>query len=240
MASTKERCPFCTDLKVLPGVNSFAVEYPDAARHWSPNNKKTPDQVLHSIKSSRLWICPTCKGEFSAPAHEMAYGTASCPYCDNRQLLPGFNSLAARYPEIAKKWSSKNEKTADEHLFNSRTYAIWDCPDCHGEYNALIDEIVAGTYDCPYCNDRRVLPGFNSFAVRHEDLLKEWDFINNYLLADPDQISESFATPVWWKCLNDSSHKYHMSPADRLMFQKRHREPCAYCKGLRRKKRHFV
>jgi len=62
-------------------------------------------------------------------------------------------------------------------LPKSKIQAKWICPDCHGEYSALIANMVSGEADCPYCNDRQVLPGFNSFSVRHEKLLQEWDMV---------------------------------------------------------------
>ena len=70
--------------------------------------------------------------------------------------------------------------------------------------------------------------------------MDELDYVNNYLLADPDQISDSCDLPIWWICPKDKSHEYPMPPSRRLMYQKRNKESCPYCKGLRRKKRHFV
>ncbi|MBR2707314.1 MAG: zinc-ribbon domain-containing protein [Mogibacterium sp.] len=93
---------------------------------------------------------------------------------------------------------------------------------------------------CPYCGDRSVLPGYNSFASKHKDLLQEWDYVNNYALVDPDQIGDSDRTQVWMICRDDPTHKYETSVADRLMFQERGRNPCPYCKGRMRKRKHFV
>ena len=181
-----------------------------------------------------------CKGEFGAYIEDVVSDDEACPYCSNRMVLPGFNSLQTIHPDIASQWSPNNELTADQVLSTARTIAKWICPDCSGEYRARISDVVSGENSCPYCNDRMVLPGFNSFAAKHPNLLEEWDFVSNYLLADPDQISDTSAISLWWNCPHDSDHVYLMSPKQRLMFQKRHREPCPYCKGLRRKKRHFV
>ena len=125
-------------------------------------------------------------------------------------------------------------------LYNTIHTALYSTINELAPYRARISDVVLGENSCPYCNDRMVLPGFNSFAAKHPNLLEEWDFVSNYLLADPDQISDTSAISLWWNCPHDSDHVYLMSPKQRLMFQKRHREPCPYCKGLRRKKRHFV
>ena len=36
--------------------------------------------------------------------------------------------------------------------------------------------------------------------VKHPEEMAEWDDLNNYLLADPDNISERHPQKVWWIC----------------------------------------
>ena len=60
------------------------------------------------------------------------------------------------------------------------------------------------------------------------------------LIADADHIKERSNLKVWWKCPKNKNHRYKMSPSTKLLFQKRHKESCPYCKGRRRKLRHFV
>ena len=88
-------------------------------------------------------------------------------------LLPGFNSLASKYPDIANIWSTQNKLSADQ-VFPNVNYALWTCPTCHGDYSARIIEVVNGETNCPYCNNRKLLPGFNSLAVKHPDIAKMW------------------------------------------------------------------
>ena len=74
----------------------------------------------------------------------MVAGTYDCPYCNDRMVLPGFNSLADKYPEIAKLYSPRNEKPANSVLPTVGSLVAWFCPDCHGEFNAPIDDMVDG------------------------------------------------------------------------------------------------
>lgn len=240
MTSGEIDCPFCNDRKVLPGYNSLAAKYPAVAQLWSSRNLKSAEKVLYKSNEAALWICPECKGEYSSSIRSMTSGEVDCPYCNDRKVLPGYNSLDIKYPDVAKLWSSKNIKKSADVLYKSDAPALWLCPECNGEFTLSIRSMTTGEKDCPYCNDRKVLPGFNSFAVRHADLLAEWDYVNNYILADPDQILESSQIPVWWNCLQNSKHEYSMTPAARVTFQKRHQKACPYCKGRRRKKRHFI
>lgn len=133
-----------------------------------------------------------------------------------------------------------NDRKPEETSFNGSFWIYWIYPACNQEYSALIKDVITENKSCPYCGNRRVLPGFNSFAAKHSELMKEWYVFPNYLLADADQMSGSRSTQVWWQCPKSKEHAYKMSPKKRLLFQKRHREPCPDYKGRRRKKRHFV
>ena len=53
------------------------------------------------------------------------------------------------------------------------------------------------------------------------------------------EILDTYSQKVWWNCKRSSEHKYPLSPADKVFYQKRHRESCPYCKGRRRKKKFF-
>ena len=99
--------------------------------------------------------------------------------------------------------------------------------------------MATGNVDCVYYSMKEVLPGVNSFAVLHPDLMNEWNHLDNYLLCDPDQILDNCITPVWWTC-PVCAHDYKCSPKQRILYQKRNMDACTFCKGLRRKKRHYI
>ena len=122
----------------------------------------------------------------------------------------------AKYPDIATLWSDQNELTADEVRPNHRSSA-WTCPTCHNDYNAEIIDMVNGNADCPYCSGRKAIP----------------------VLVDPDEITEKYSTNVWWICKRNPDHVYELSVSEKILYKKRHRESCPYCKGRRRKKRLF-
>ena len=68
--------------------------------------------------------------------------------------------------------------------------------DCGGKYIRSIRDMATGNVDCVYYSMKEVLPGVNSFAVLHPDLMNEWNHLDNYLLCDPDQILDNYITPV--------------------------------------------
>lgn len=185
-----------------------------------------------------LWICPSCRGEYSHPIRERNVGDDNCPYCNNRKVLAGFNSLADIDKELTQEWSPNNYKQPSEFLCSSSFSALWICPSCRGEYSYPIRERNVGDNNCPYCDNKKVLPGYNSFKQKYPKLMEEWDNINNYLLCNADEILDSYSENVWWICKNCKKN-YYMSPKRKIYFQKRHMKSCPYCKGLRRKKKYF-
>ena len=104
----------------------------------------------------------------------------------------------------------------------------------------MIKDVVNGVDECPYCNDRLVFPSFNSFGDRHPDLVAEMDEIANYLLPKtPFDVLDTSDYKFGFNCKKDPRHKYPIAPRKRLMFQKRGRESCLYCRGQRRNLVHF-
>lgn len=235
-----DRCPICYPTIVKPGVNSLKAIYSDIANMWSDKNVRSADEILYNSSLYVYLNCPKCHMEFGTFLKDFISEKTECPYCTEKRVLPGVNSLADKYPNIAHMWSPKNGKKASEVWPDIGNWVLWICPVCNGEYNAQVKRVVDGSADCPYCDDRLILSGFNSFQARHPDLMEEWDHVNNYVIADPDVIGEKNNTQVWWICTNDNSHNYSMSVKDKLTYQNRYKESCPYCKGRRRKKRHFV
>jgi len=231
-------CPVCNHNYPIKGINTFSDIYPDLVPLWCNKNNRKPDNVFFDSCLWFYWICPDCKAEFGAYIKDIVDGKNNCPYCNNRRVLSGVNSLAGTHPEIARHWSPDNDDLPDNYFPTSSVYKLWICPTCKGEFSTSIRNMVTETDNCPYCSGRKVLPGYNSFAVKHPKLLEELDFINSYSIADPDELSENSNVKLWWIC--EQGHKYPMSPADRLYYKKRDRKSCPHCKGLRRKKRHFI
>ena len=121
------------------------------------------------------------------------------------------------------------------------TYAVkWICSTCSGEYLDVINNHTFGSTNCPYCNNRRALPGLNSFQDKHPDLIEYWDFVANIYLVQPNEILDNSTTPVWWYCSDNRDHKFRMPVKRILYYKKRHMKVCPYCKGRNRKRRHFI
>lgn len=231
------RCPVCDGTIILSEVNSVSAMRPELTALWSAENEMSPDETFYNRQSLVLWNCQECHGTYPMKISDKTPDNTDCPYCNNIKLLPAFNDLRIVYPELASEWSSANPDKPSEYLRTSPHKALWACPTCHGEYVARICDRFVNDCVCPYCNEKKVLPGFNSFAAKHPDEMEEWDELANYLLADPDEILSSYNQKLWWNC--PQGHKYDMSPKQKLYYRMRKMQPCPYCKGRRRKLHHF-
>jgi len=144
--------------------------------------------------------------------------------------------------DIESIWSVSNRLHYTELLPASGYFAEWICGICGGQYFEQVNKFVLGHLNrednCPYCKNKKPLAGFNTLKVKCEDLMSEWNYKSNYLIANPDSILPTSLEEVWWTC--ECGKNYKMSPKKRLYYQKRHMKACPYCKGRRRKKyRHF-
>lgn len=232
-------CPVCNGKIVQVGVNSLLDTHKELSLELSPNEKHKPSEVHKSYAYNALWRCKVCNGDYLYPIRDREVGDNSCPYCNERKVMQGFNSLIDTDFELSKEWSSNNGRQPTEFMKNSAFNALWNCPTCRGEYAYPIRDRYIGDKSCPFCNNKKALPGYNTLKVKYPKLMGEWYYRNNYLLVDPDAILPTYAGDVWWECSRCREH-YKMSPKRRLYFQMRKMESCIFCKGRRRKRhRHF-
>ena len=81
----------------------------------------------------------------------------------------------------------------------------WQCNNGH-QWEMRVTQRARGQ-GCPFCSNRRVLPGYNDLMTTHPDIAAQWDYENNIL--EPQNITYGSNEVVWWKC--SLGHKYQMS-----------------------------
>ena len=172
------------------------------------------------------WICPKCHGEYTASIRDRSSdgGNKECPYCVGRKVLPGLNSLADKYPELAKEWALSNDISPNQVLKESSRLVSWICPECGGEYGASIRD--------------RSSDGYNTLADSYPESLKYWDEVANYILAlDPYSLLPNSSKKAFWHC-HICGHTYQKRIEAFALGLKRRHNNCPYCKG-RNPKRYF-
>lgn len=193
-------CPICANREIRPTENDFAAAYPKLAAQWHPvrNGTLRPNQVFPGSRRRIWWICE--KGhEWQASVTSRTSGSG-CPYCTGRKVLPGFNDLASRFPELVPQWDTeKNDALTPQQVTpyaNRRVW--WRCPKGH-VYQATVFSRTMNGSGCPYCAGKKVLQGFNDLSTREPELAKQWHPTLNGNFT-PEMVTVGSHHKVWWIC----------------------------------------
>ena len=193
-------CPACAKKAIIPGFNDLATEFPEVAASWHPdrNGSLRPTEVPPGTTRKVWWICEAGH-EWEATVSSRTRGNG-CPVCTGKAVVAGDNDLASRYPEIAAEWHpTRNGKLRPEAVTEQSNRSVWwICPEGH-EYKSLISSRVSRGSKCPYCTNRRVLPGFNDLASQLPKVAAEWHPTLNGSLT-PEQVTCGSSKHAWWKC----------------------------------------
>ena len=230
--------------------NIKVSEVPELMRFWDGDkNTLDPSKTISSSHSRAFWKCKKCGYEWETTISSRNNDHGKCICCELNQVTKkGVNDFFSILPEAKKFYNYEKNKDLDPYshgLRSKKTKFWWKCPKCGYEWQNSFAWQVEGSYannnlkfsGCPFCNTRNITPGVDSFKALHPDIMNEWLDLPNSFLADPDRVSDKSKIKVWWCCLQ--GHHYSMSISDRLMYQKRHKESCPYCKGHRQRLRHF-
>lgn len=194
-------CPYCTGRKVTPKQGGLVKQFPALAAEWDDekNAPLTPQDVTTGSHKLIWWRCPKGHSWRAAVYSRTTLGTG-CPVCTGRQALAGENGLATLYPDIAAQWDE--EKNGALHPSNvtagSNRRVWWRCERGHS-YRAMIAQRVQRGDDCPYCANRKVLPGFNDLATVQPLVAKQWHESLNGALT-PEMVTAGSHKKAWWIC----------------------------------------
>ena len=193
-------CPACAGRAVAAGINDLATVHPELAAQWHPtkNGALTPWDVTAGTERKVWWRCEAGH-EWCAAISSRTRGNG-CPVCAGRMVIPGVNDLKSQFPALAKEWhpTKNGALTPDAVTAQSNRDAWWLCTAGH-EYKAAIASRVARDTGCPYCANRRVLPGFNDLASVRPEVAREWHPTKNGSLT-PEAVTCGGTKHVWWKC----------------------------------------
>ena len=129
--------------------------------------------------------------------------------------------LTIENPALAKEWDhNKNGALRPEDFTAcSGKSAWWMCKLGHSWRASIIGR--NNGQNCPYCNNRRILAGFNDLCTINPKVANEWDYEKNGNLT-PKQVSFGSNKSVWWRCKH--GHSWKVSINNRNKGKK-----CPYC-----------
>ena len=125
-----------------------------------------------------------------------------CPVCAGKSIVPGENDLQTLFPEIAAQWyAEKNGMLTPEQVSPYSNRKVWWRCDLGHPYQAMIGARTMHGSGCPYCANRKVLPGFNDLATVEPKIAAQWHPTLNGALT-PEMVTAGSHRKVWWQCPN--------------------------------------
>lgn len=137
------------------------------------------------------------------------------------------DTLDITHPLVAAEWHPmKNGCLSPSDVTQGSAKVVWwQGSQCHHEWDVKICVRTSQAQGCPYCNNKRVLKGFNDLETTHPHLAAEWHPTKNGSLH-PTEIVRGNSKKVWWlgsKCL----HEWEAKTTDRVVKGSN----CPYCSG---------
>jgi hypothetical protein len=186
-------CPVCSGREVLVGYNDLASTHPELA---AQANGWDATSLTARSGQRKSWKCEL--GHTWSVKINVRVAGKNCPYCSNTYVLPGFNDLATKRPDIAAEahgWDPTKVSRATKQVRE------WKCSAGH-IYAATVGARTRdpGGTGCPYCAGQKVIAGFNDFATLHPQLAAEADG------WDPRTVPQWSVQMKNWVC--PEGHKY--------------------------------
>ncbi|MBE6935617.1 MAG: hypothetical protein E7458_03850 [Ruminococcaceae bacterium] len=178
-----------------------ARQVPGLLAEWdtAENGALSPRDVSYASHRKVWWRCG--RGHlWQARVQSRTDAGAGCPVCTGKTVIPGENDLASIAPMVAEEWHPERNGTLTPEAVTpySNRKVWWLCPQGHS-YCAVINNRVSLTAGCPYCSNRRVLPGFNDLATTAPQVAAQWHPERNHGLT-PQMVTAGSHKKVWWQC----------------------------------------
>ena len=163
-------------------------------------------------KKGHEWqVTPGNRFTFLAPSSKLTNNKISgCPYCLNLRVSKD-NNLKYLYPEIAKMWNfKKNKSKPEEFTARSHKKVWWICKNKH-EFKTWIYLLVDQKGFCGGCGRKdgsykTFVTKENCLKNKYPKLAKEWHPTKNEPLKT-DQVYKS-TVMYWWQCPKQKDHEY--------------------------------
>ena len=163
----RQGCPCCmrkrskdTVISNMLETETVAYQYPNLAEEWHPDNCEYSHQKLPKSNTVIKWVCKYCGHQWSTSVSNRVNRNSGCPKCaakylsDLKSQPEPNNSLADRYPEYIKEWSTLNDKTPDQVFPHSHYNAHWICLTCNYSYYKKVKTRTLKEENCPNCFNR--------------------------------------------------------------------------------------
>lgn len=214
-----------TSRKVIRGQTDAASKHPELLLFVDPENS-VPLHQIHSGDQKTLvsWRCEKHNHQYKMSVYKRKTRDF-CPYCNNREPLVGFNTLADFWPEVNQYWSDANKDTPEDVLPGSPSKRQWSAP-CGHEWFGEIRGIAKRKSCGPCANTSVVQTGLNDLATQKPEIAAQWHATKNTI--SPDEVRYGSAYKAWWQCDTHPEHHWLAAVDNRTSKSGR---GCAVCAG---------
>lgn len=155
-------CPYCAGRKVLAGFNDLSTTHPSIASEaycWDPTTISLGSHKNLEWKCSigHIWNAPV--------QHRTGKQGRTCPFCNGREVLAGFNDVATTDPELITEADGWDPTTV--YSGSGKKYP-WICSLGHRWLSTVKDRTrvrKSKKTGCPICSWSTLLKGFNDLAT---------------------------------------------------------------------------
>ena len=137
------------------------------------------------------------------------------------RLVVGVNDLATVKPELVKQVSPNSKIKATEVTAFSMKKLLWTCSKGH-EWEATVAHRSNGT-GCPYCSNKKILPGFNDLETTNPELAKQ---VSPNSKIKATEVTVNSGKQMVWMC--SMGHEWEARVDSRY-----NGNGCPYCSGRR-------
>ena len=198
----------------------LSIHNPVLASQWHPSKNGTlkPSDITAGSNQKVWWLCPTNPNhEWPATVNNRVRGK-SCPYCSNNEVDVE-NSLAIRFPEIAKQWHpiKNGDYKPTDFSYGSSFRAWWQCLDdsSHEWPSTITNRTQKNKKECPSCIKSQ-FADTNTLLAVHPEIAEQWHPTKNNQLK-PSNVSRASRRKVWWQCPVNPSHEWDAQIKNRTL-----------------------
>jgi len=229
--NNNRNCPYCANQKVLPGFNDLETTYPELANQFLPtlNGSLTPNRIFANSRSITVtWVCDQGHQQQSTPAVRLARFKSgkTCTICTGHVILPGFNDLKTKYPELAEQWHPTKNLPLAPDTYNPKNInpVHWICENNHEWVTSTSKRILSKT-GCTECHNRHLRPVENNLLETNPKVAAEWHPSLN-LPVKPENLTAGSGFLSWW--VDELGHEWQATVNTRTQGHN-----CPICAGKR-------
>jgi len=174
------------------------------------------------------WVCRDCQHPWTARIKNRTRNGSGCPACSTvGRAANSKNSLATRFPEIAKTWhpTLNGELKPENVRYGSKKEVYWIClaNPKHVFLQGISKRTSYGKATCKICSGRK-LSIDTALTATNPELITEWDWSRNTI--HPSTLSAGSAQMVHWRCKRfPEDHQWSAQVKNRA----KKNSGCRYC-----------